>query len=323
MGAVTGLGVGVAQALVLARDRIRDAYWWAIAIPPAWALGWLGLLRDHDEREGAIRGLRRQRSARLRTADLAPPCIPPRTARTRFPASAGRFSSLTSARSRSTWSATSAVRRAGRSEFGLEARPHKCAPVVVRRVRIASDVSSGQARVLRTVQLLDASNRGVPSREDARWPTSPFVSGTDVRQSLQGFTPGRNPRVEYLCEIDVAEANATSWKTPEPLRRLLLRFLQRYQYRHRERMPVQQRQVERVDVTQFLATRPASSCNERLGGARWGWTSTPTTSCTPRSRTTSYGTCSSRSMPTRRRSRRSWRKRPDRRAHRCRPIARA
>jgi hypothetical protein len=41
MGAVTGLGVGVAQALVLARDRIRGAYWWAVAIPPAWALGWL------------------------------------------------------------------------------------------------------------------------------------------------------------------------------------------------------------------------------------------------------------------------------------------
>jgi hypothetical protein len=41
MGAVTGLGVGVAQALVLARDRIRDAYWWAVAIPPACALGWL------------------------------------------------------------------------------------------------------------------------------------------------------------------------------------------------------------------------------------------------------------------------------------------
>src|SRR5829696_8193673 len=29
------------QALVLVRDRIRDAYWWAVAIPPAWALGWL------------------------------------------------------------------------------------------------------------------------------------------------------------------------------------------------------------------------------------------------------------------------------------------
>jgi hypothetical protein len=41
MGAVTGVGVGVAQALVLARDRIRGAYWWALAIAPAWALGWL------------------------------------------------------------------------------------------------------------------------------------------------------------------------------------------------------------------------------------------------------------------------------------------
>jgi hypothetical protein len=41
MGAVTGLGVGVLQALVLVRDGISDAYWWAVAIPPAWARGWL------------------------------------------------------------------------------------------------------------------------------------------------------------------------------------------------------------------------------------------------------------------------------------------
>src|SRR6266545_6874492 len=41
MGAVTGIGVGVSQALVLARHRIRAALWWAVANPPAWALGWL------------------------------------------------------------------------------------------------------------------------------------------------------------------------------------------------------------------------------------------------------------------------------------------
>jgi hypothetical protein len=40
IGAVTGLGVGVLQALVLARHRIRGAFWWAIANPPAWSLGW-------------------------------------------------------------------------------------------------------------------------------------------------------------------------------------------------------------------------------------------------------------------------------------------
>ena len=40
MGAVTGLGVGAMQALVLARDRIQGAVWWAVGNPPAWALGW-------------------------------------------------------------------------------------------------------------------------------------------------------------------------------------------------------------------------------------------------------------------------------------------
>jgi hypothetical protein len=41
MGAVTGLAVGTTQALVLARDRIPGAVWWAVANPPAWALGWI------------------------------------------------------------------------------------------------------------------------------------------------------------------------------------------------------------------------------------------------------------------------------------------
>jgi hypothetical protein len=40
MGAVTGLGVGALQALVLSRSRVSGALWWAIANPPAWALGW-------------------------------------------------------------------------------------------------------------------------------------------------------------------------------------------------------------------------------------------------------------------------------------------
>lgn len=41
MGAVMGVGVGVLQALVLARHRVSGAVWWAVANPPAWALGWV------------------------------------------------------------------------------------------------------------------------------------------------------------------------------------------------------------------------------------------------------------------------------------------
>jgi hypothetical protein len=41
MGAVTGALVGGLQALVLVRQRIPGAEWWAVANPAAWALGWL------------------------------------------------------------------------------------------------------------------------------------------------------------------------------------------------------------------------------------------------------------------------------------------
>jgi hypothetical protein len=54
MGAVNGLVVGVMQALVLARHRIPGAVWWAVANPPAWALGWFVssyvISRNIDER---------------------------------------------------------------------------------------------------------------------------------------------------------------------------------------------------------------------------------------------------------------------------------
>jgi hypothetical protein len=54
MGAVTGVGVGALQALVLARHGISDALWWAVANPPAWALGWFVtsyvISRNIDER---------------------------------------------------------------------------------------------------------------------------------------------------------------------------------------------------------------------------------------------------------------------------------
>lgn len=41
MGAMTGAVVGGTQALVLARQGISGAVWWAVANPPAWALAWL------------------------------------------------------------------------------------------------------------------------------------------------------------------------------------------------------------------------------------------------------------------------------------------
>ena len=41
MGALTGVVVGGLQAVVLARQGIRGAAWWAVANPPAWALAWL------------------------------------------------------------------------------------------------------------------------------------------------------------------------------------------------------------------------------------------------------------------------------------------
>jgi hypothetical protein len=41
MGAVTGVVVGGLQALLLARQHISGAAWWAAVNPPAWALGWL------------------------------------------------------------------------------------------------------------------------------------------------------------------------------------------------------------------------------------------------------------------------------------------
>ena len=41
MGAITGLGVGALQAVVLARQGFAGAVWWAVANPPTWALAWL------------------------------------------------------------------------------------------------------------------------------------------------------------------------------------------------------------------------------------------------------------------------------------------
>ena len=40
MGAITGLAVGILQALVLARQGLAT-WWWVAANPPVWALAWL------------------------------------------------------------------------------------------------------------------------------------------------------------------------------------------------------------------------------------------------------------------------------------------
>jgi hypothetical protein len=51
---MTGVGVGVMQALVLARQKIPGGLWWAVANPPSWALGWFVtsyvITRNIDER---------------------------------------------------------------------------------------------------------------------------------------------------------------------------------------------------------------------------------------------------------------------------------
>lgn len=39
-GAVTGLGVGILQSLVL-RPQVTTWFWWALTMPPLWALGWV------------------------------------------------------------------------------------------------------------------------------------------------------------------------------------------------------------------------------------------------------------------------------------------
>jgi hypothetical protein len=41
MGAISGLGVGALQALVLGRHGFAGAVWWAVLNPPTWALAWL------------------------------------------------------------------------------------------------------------------------------------------------------------------------------------------------------------------------------------------------------------------------------------------
>jgi hypothetical protein len=73
MGAVTGVGVGVFQALVLSRSGAAGAFWWALANPLAWAHGRLVTSYVVTETPKASSRTRHGRVARLQTTDLAPP----------------------------------------------------------------------------------------------------------------------------------------------------------------------------------------------------------------------------------------------------------
>ena len=74
MGAITGLGVGAFPALLLSRSQVSGAFWWALANPPASALGWLVTsyvitrnVKDQFTNFGASGALV------FGTADVAPP----------------------------------------------------------------------------------------------------------------------------------------------------------------------------------------------------------------------------------------------------------
>ena len=74
MGAVTGAVVGGLQAVVLARQGISGAAWWAVANPPAWALAWLvSSYVISAEHRRAFHELRRERLPSVRPADRRPP----------------------------------------------------------------------------------------------------------------------------------------------------------------------------------------------------------------------------------------------------------
>jgi hypothetical protein len=74
VAAITGLGVGALQALVLSRSPVSGALWWG-GREPAGVGTWLAgdLLRDHQKRSRSVHELWREWGAGLRTADLAPP----------------------------------------------------------------------------------------------------------------------------------------------------------------------------------------------------------------------------------------------------------
>ncbi len=88
MGAVTGLGVGALQALVLARSRVSGALWWAVANPPAWALCWL-VTKDTQTAGSVVsksQAARRQAAVQSRSRSSPPrrsPASPKTSARGR------------------------------------------------------------------------------------------------------------------------------------------------------------------------------------------------------------------------------------------------
>jgi hypothetical protein len=100
MGALTGLVLGVAQAVALPR-RTHRRWIWAAALPLLWALGWTATTLGRNRRRPAIHRLRRlRRSHLLRPVRAAPPPTPaaPRERRPGSSARSKRGDDITTAR---------------------------------------------------------------------------------------------------------------------------------------------------------------------------------------------------------------------------------
>ena len=134
--------------------------------------------------------------------------------------------------------------------------------------------------------------------------------------------PGVGEETQRLCEVRLAEVSAAA--SPRgfggrgPVRRLLLRLLRARRLagqpasrrRHADRAAPA---VSSRSTSPSTSATPLASCSSARPSRRWSGaasTSTPSTCCGRRCRTTSWPTCCASSTPTRRRSPRRSRKRP-------------